>query len=46
MNPQHKIVPTQVPCPLGDVKVLEEEVVEPLGPPPTKKQITWAVVSK
>ena len=40
------MVPTQFPWPLRDVKVLKEEVVELLGPPPTKKQITWAVVSK
>lgn len=37
MNPQRKMVPTQVRWPLRDVKVLKEEVVELLGPPPNKE---------
>lgn len=32
------MVPTQVPWPLKDVKVLKEEVVELLGPPPPNKE--------
>ena len=31
------MVPAQVPWPLRDVKVLKEEVVELLGPPPNKE---------